>query len=150
MRVSNINWPRRIALRCSLVLLFLLTQVVSSTSQTYRSQQTQILTFNVLLNGVIGGIGGALNKEKGDKLLPVFAKNFLAGCIGGSIKYVAKYDSYNINYDPELGNNQKFSGNAWLDKFIYSAGYSIVHNASLNQKPWESFQVNILGINLYY
>jgi len=137
-------------IRVFTLILIVVAFTERSYPQSYKSQQTKILTFNVFLNGVIGGIGGAINKNKEEKLHIVFAKNFLAGCLGGSLKYEAKYDAYNISFDRALGDNQKFSWNAWLDRFIYFAGYSIVHNASLNKSPWESFQINIYGINLYY
>ncbi len=137
-------------IRVVVLILIVLASVNCGYPQKYDSQQAEILTFNVLLNGVIGGIGGAINKSKEEKLHVVLAKNFLIGCLGGSVKYLAKYDAYNISYDHALGANQRFSWNAWMDRFLYYAGHSIVCNASLNKKPWESFQINLYGINFYY
>ena len=34
-----------------------------SFAQSYQDQQNQVLAYNVLLNGFIGGIGGAINKK---------------------------------------------------------------------------------------
>lgn len=109
--------------------------------QTYRSQQTQILAYNIFLNGLIGGIGGAINKEKNEKGYLAFGKNFLKGGLGGIIKYTAKYETYYLR-------DENKSYLAKPNRLFYYLGYSFVHNASLNKKLWHSYHCQFYGINL--
>jgi len=124
-------------------------QARPSFSQDYSAQRSTIFVSNILLNGLIGGIGGAINKDDSQTILKAFGKNFLAGCLGGSIRYLAKYDTYNVHYDRQLV-TQKFSTTAWGNRFLYFAGHSIVTNASLNKTFWDTYQVNLYGVNLAY
>ena len=60
----------------------------------YRAQQNQVLITNVLSNGLMAGIGGVIHKKKGEKFFPVFLKSFGKGCVGGMVKYTAKYQTH--------------------------------------------------------
>ncbi|MBL4716765.1 MAG: hypothetical protein COC01_00230 [Bacteroidetes bacterium] len=113
----------------------------SSYSKTYSSQQYQVLSYNLLLNGIIGGVGGAINKKPNEKTWTAFRKNFLYGCLGGSIKYFAKYDIYDLRGE---------SNGFWAkpNRLNYYIGHSIVHNASLNRKIWSSFNCSLYGLNI--
>jgi hypothetical protein len=101
-------------------------------AQSYHQQKRQLFTYNVLLNGFIGGIGGVINKSKGEKPLVVFGRNFLKGALGGMITYQAKYQLYQLKR-PE---------NFWYAPLIragYYVGYSFTYNASLNRSIFNSY-----------
>lgn len=114
-----------------------------SFSQNYKIQQNQVLVYNIILNGAIGGIGGTINKQKCEKYYTAFARNFLKGCAGGGIKYIAKHDVYSLTYS-----NRTYIAKG--NRLLYYIGYSIVQNASLNREIWHSFYCQFYGANMEF
>jgi hypothetical protein len=109
-------------------------------SQSYHQQARQIIGYNILLNGFVGGIGGVINKSHHEKTLTVFGKNFLKGALGGLITYAAKYQVYQLR-DP---------GKYWvapLDRAFYYIGNSMVYNASLNRSIFYSYRCQFYLFN---
>jgi len=111
--------------------------------QSYQSQQTQIFAYNILLNGIIGGIGGAINKKQDEKFLLAFGKNFLKGSLGGLIKYTAKYETFYLGW-----HDKRYL--AKPNRLFYYLGYSFVYNASLNRKLTHSYHCQLYGANMEF
>lgn len=112
-------------------------------AQDYQRQQKEIFALNIISNGVSAGLSGAFNKQKQEKWFPVFVKNFGKGCLGGAIKYTAKYSSFYLN---DVSNNYL----ALPNRAFFFLGHSITMNASLNQKMFENFYLNLYGFNFYF
>lgn len=123
--------------------LFYICKINKAFSQSYQSQQTQIFAYNILLNGLIGGIGGAINKKDNEKRMLAFGKNFLKGSLGGLIKYTAKYETYYLGY-----NNKPYL--AKPNRLLYYLGYSFVYNASLNRNLFHSYHCQFYGVNFEF
>lgn len=127
-----------------LLFLILVVHPVSSCfSQSYGAQRNQIFAFNILSNGMMAGIGGVIHKKPGEKLLPVFFKNFGRGCVGGAIKYTAKYQTYYFR-------TEQFNGLLPLNRGLFFLGHSITMNASRNEKMLSNYYANFYGINFHY
>lgn len=112
-------------------------------AQSYQGQRNQIFAYNILSNGLMSGIGGAINKKKGEKVLPVFFKSFGKGCLGGLIKYSAKSQTYYLR-------NQGMTFLAPFNRAFFFLGHSITTNASLNQRTFENYFCNFYGIDFNY
>lgn len=124
-----------------LLLCFIFS--IQLSGQSYKKQQDQILVVNILSNGIIGGIGGAIHKKENEKGIHSFIKNFGKGCIGGLTKYVAKTQTYYLR-------NEANVFLAPLNRAIFFVGHSVSLNASMNQKSLENIYFNFYGINFNY
>ena len=109
----------------------------------YRAQQNQILAYNILSNGLMAGVGGVINKKPGEKFFPVFIKNFGKGCIGGAVKYTAKYQTNYLK-------NQQLTFFAPINRAYFFLGHSITMNASRNEKILSNYYCNFYGVNFHY
>jgi hypothetical protein len=119
------------------IFFFCISQVKA---QSFQQQSRQIFGYNVILNGVIGGIGGVINKSKEEKILRTFGRNFLKGALGGVITYASKYNIY------ELRNPEKF-WMAPINRAVYYLGNSFVYNASLNQGLFNTYRCQFYLFN---
>lgn len=128
-----------------IIFLFILLSFFGNHAygQSYQGQRNQIFAYNILSNGLMGGIGGVVNKKKGEKALPVFIKNFGKGCLGGLIKYSAKSQTYYLK-------NLNFTFLAPANRAFYFLGHSVVMNASKNQRTLENYYCNFFGIDFNY
>ncbi len=126
-----------------LVFLFMLALNHTGIGQGYQAQRNQIAAYNVLFNGLIGGISGTLHKNKGEKVLPVFLKNFGKGCLGGLIKYSAKNQTYYL----KSNSNIYF---APINRAFFFLGHSLVTNASRNLRTLENYHCNLYGVDFDY
>lgn len=124
-------------------LLLLMSIIPRAHAQTYEQQQRQIFAVNIISNGLISGISGAIHKKKHEKLLPVFTKNFAKGCLGGFVKYLAKKETYHFR------NNDR---NYLLpfNRAFFFLGHSITMNASMNKKTFENYFCNFYGVDMRY
>jgi hypothetical protein len=114
-----------------LTIIFFL-KMSNGKAQSYEQQSRHLFAYNVLLNGCIGGIGGAINKSKNEKFITAFTRNFLKGSLGGAIMYEAKYMVYPLRHEE----------NYWMAPLLragYYAGYSFTYNASLNKSLLDSY-----------
>lgn len=114
---------------------------VKNQAQSYDTQRNQILAYNILLNGVVAGVGGAIHKSPGEKTWKVFLKNFGKGSLGGLVKYSAKYQAYYLRY----------ADNTFLahpNRLFFFFGHSMVMNASLNQKLMSKYYCNLYGMDM--
>ena len=109
--------------------------------QTYRSQQNQILAYNIISNGLMGGIGGMINRAPNEKWHKAFLKNFGKGCLGGLVKYSAKSQTYYLR-DPR---NEYL---ALPNRLFFFAGHSMVMNASKNKGLFDTYHCNLLGVDM--
>lgn len=117
--------------------------VSQSTISSYEGQRNQIFIYNTLLNGFIGGLGGAINKKKEEKLVNAFGKNFLKGTLGGLVKYTAKYETFQF----ANGKNKLLS---YPNRLFYFLGHSFVNNASLNRHLFKYYNFQIYGVDLNF
>jgi hypothetical protein len=107
-------------------------------SQNYSTQKTQVFVVNVLSNALIGGIGGTLNKHKGEKAYKAFIRNFLKGGAGGLVKYIAKYQTYYLSYNVLY---------APVNRLQFFLGHSIVTNAAMNRAPLHTYYCDFYGLD---
>jgi hypothetical protein len=114
-----------------------------SYSQNFQSQRNEVLAYNILTNGIISGIGGVINKKKGEKFFPVFLKSFGKGSLGGLIKYSAKNQLY-------YQRSETFSFLAPINRAYFFLGHSIALNGSRNIGMLDDYHCNFYGINFNY
>ncbi len=123
------------------LMLLLLFLPGKQQAQDYRAQQHQILAYNLLLNGVVGGVGGLIHKTPGEKGWKVFTKNFAKGALGGLVIYSAKYQTYYLRQP-----NNTFVAPA--NRLYYFLGNSMVRNASMNKKLLSEYTFNLYGLDM--
>ncbi len=119
------------------------SQIYIDQQNQYRAQQNQVLAMNIFSNGLMAGIGGVIHKKKGEKFFPVFLKSFGKGCIGGAIKYTAKYQT-------NIFRSQQFNILLPINRAYFFLGHSITMNASRNEKMLSNFYANFYGVNFHY
>jgi len=112
-------------------------------SQSYNSQRTQVLLVNVISNAIMGGIGGAINKGKDEKVYKAFIRNFLKGSVGGLVKYSAKYQAYSLG-------TEQLSFYAPFNRLYFFLGHSMVMNAAFNRKLLDTYYCNFYGVDLRF
>lgn len=125
------------------ILVLFLFVTNTSFGQSYQSQRNQVFVYNILTNGLISGVGGAINKKKSEKLWPVFFKSFGKGALGGAIKYTAKLQTYYFN-------DKRNVFFAPVNRAYFFLGHSIAMNGSMNQGVLENYYCNFYGMNLKY
>jgi len=125
------------------IILPLLILSYEMKAQTYRTQQNQLLAYNIISNGLMGGIGGMINKPKEVKWHKAFLNNFGKGCLGGLVKYSAKR---NTRYQA----NENFNFLALPNRLFFFAGHSMVMNAALNKKVFDTYYLNLYGADIRY
>lgn len=131
-------------MKIKLITLLLISLFSFQTySQSFKKQNDGVLAYNLGINCLIGGIGGAINKKKGEKWSHAFLKNFVKGGLGGLVKYSAKYQTYYLR-------NQTQVLYSTLNRATFFLGHSITMNASLNERTFENLYFNYLGINMNY
>lgn len=96
-----------------------------------------------MIGGISGGLGAIINKKDGQKWYRSFAKGFLIGCGGGGVMYLGKKTNALIAQNNELGY-------AWVSRAVFSAGNSIVENASSNVPFWSQWHYDIGFIRLEF
>lgn len=124
---------------------------LSSRGQSYDAQRSQVFATNVISNALIGGIGGAINRDKGEKIYKAFFRNFLKGTAGGLIKYSAKYQTFYLAALQR--NNSPLYGNvlyAPVNRLYFFLGHSVVMNAAYNRKVTDGYYCNFYGIDLKF
>lgn len=103
-----------------------------------------LAVYNIGLNVLIGGIGKAINKQKNEKFIIAFLKGAGWGTVGGSVIYFSKSRNHLLS--------DETSKAAWLNRFIYFTGHSVVNNVSQGKKPWDNYHFQLYGadINIKY
>ncbi|MBL7931792.1 MAG: hypothetical protein JNL60_07820 [Bacteroidia bacterium] len=92
--------------------------------------EAKSILYNTLIGGFSGAIGSIINKPKKTKASKAFIKGFITGCGGGALMYSGK------KLNMVIAQQQNISY-AWLCRAVFSAGNSIVENASA-YRPWYS------------
>ena len=126
-------------------IIFCILITLSIFKQSLRAQnyEPRSVIYNTLVGGLSGGIGAVINKHHDQKWFKAFGKGFLIGSGGGSIVYGGK----KINY--LVGERQNL-GYAWLSRIVFSAGNSIVENASSNINVWTRWHFDIGFVRLEF
>ena len=97
-----------------------------------QNNDTQAALYNIGLGSFFGGFGAVINKQKDEKVLPVFLKGFTQGGVGGYINFQSKKFVYEYSKSGS-------ALDAWAAKLINSMGNSIIHNAASNKDFWEQW-----------
>jgi hypothetical protein len=121
------------------LLLFLITGI-NNYGQNYTSQTNKIFAYNIIFNGLIGGIGGTINKKPQENIFKAFGKNFVIGSLGGLVKYTAKQETFSLRIE-------ELSPYAKPNRLLFFVGQSIVNNASLNRNIFHTYTMQFYGIN---
>ncbi len=132
----------RSALRRILTIIILFNLVPTQQAQS-QNFEVRSIGYNTVLGGLSAGIGAVINKKEGQKWIRAFGKGFLLGMGGGMIEYAGKKANYLIGREQ----NTEY---AWLSRIIFSAGNSIVENASANITIWSRWHFDIGFIRLEF
>jgi hypothetical protein len=105
--------------------------------------EVKSIFYNTFVGGISAGIGAVINKAKHHKGAPAFLHGFIYGCGGGALMYCGKklnmliVDRRNIGY-------------AWMSRAVFSAGNSIIENASASRAWWSVWHYDLGFIRLEY
>lgn len=127
----------RFTIKTFIVLMFFNQNLKA---QNYEARSA---VYNTLLGGFSGGIGAIINKKQDQKWFKAFGKGFLIGSGGGGLMYGGKKINYLVGKKNELGY-------AWLSRAVFSAGNSIVENASANIDVWTRWHFDIGFVRLEF
>jgi hypothetical protein len=116
---------------------------LSATSLCAQGYEVKSMFYNTLVGGISAGIGAVINKSAQHKRAPAFLHGFINGCGGGALMYCGK----KLNM---LIVDQRQIGYAWLSRAVFSAGNSIVENASANRNWWSVWHYDLGFIRLEY
>ncbi len=123
-------------------LCFFLVFVFSFNAKA-QNLEPQIVTYNVLVGGITGGIGAMINKKKDQKWHKAFVKGFVVGLGGGAVVYSGK----KLNSLIAVRQNLSYG---WVSRAVFSAGNSIVENAAANRDFWSMWHYDIGFIRLEF
>ncbi|PBQ31314.1 hypothetical protein CNR22_05895 [Sphingobacteriaceae bacterium] len=129
------------ALRSKSFLFFCVGLFTFSSVFSQRNYEAKSFIYNTLIGGISSGIGALINKHKDEKPLRAFTKGFTIGCGGGAVMYAGKKSNILIA-------RQKNIGYAWLSRGIFSAGNSIVENASANRLWYSQWHYDLGFVRL--
>ena len=104
----------------------------------------QHLGYNIMISGLVGGIGGMINKNEKQNLWEAFYTNFLKGGLGGGVIYAAKRTL------PMVANNFDNALGYWCNRALLNLGNSMVYNSSLNRGMFESYYLELYGVNMRF
>lgn len=125
--------------RLSLLLFFSLG-LLRASAQAY---EVRSVLYNTLIGGISGGIGSLINKHKGEKPVKTFARGFAVGSCGGVVMYAGKKMNRFVATEKSLGY-------AWLSRAVFSAGNSVVENASANRTWYTQWHYDLGFIRFQY
>ena len=132
-------------LKIRLILLLLMGHIgFAQKSEPVFGTEVGNLGYNLLLNGLIGGIGGMINKPKTVKPWKAFSANFIKGMGGGAVCFIAKRTL------PLIRNHFDYGVAYWANRMLFNVGNSIVFNASLSKNIFDTLYFEYYGINLAY
>ena len=109
----------------------------------YLDNELENITYNVLVSGLISGIGGVINSKSSPSWY-IFYSNFLKGSIGGAVIYSAKRTLPLISkhFDNALG--------YWTNRALLNLGNSIVYNSTMDRDILDSYYLEFYGINMQF
>lgn len=92
--------------------------------------------YNIAIGASVSSIGALINKNKGERPMPVIVKGIWQGALGGYITFESKrliepaykHDDWKL---------------FWASKVLNSAGTSIKENAALNRDFWVQWNMHI-------
>ena len=117
-------------------LCFILVFTIGFQSIKSQNLEPKLFAYNALIGGFTGGIGALINKKKDQKWYKVILKGFVIGCGGGAISYSGKKLNSLVAQKQELGY-------CWLSRAVFSAGNSIIENASANRNFWTRWHYDV-------
>ena len=112
-------------------------------AQDYNKQRNELFAYNIVANGLISGVSSVFNKQPNEKMWGVFIRNFGKGCLGGLVKYSAKYQTF---YFRQLSNLYF----APVNRAFFFLGHSMVMNASMNERLLSNYHCHFYGLNFNY
>lgn len=129
--------------KCLLIVFVILSINVQSQSNDFRTQRAQLTAFNIGFNGLIGGVGGWINKKEKVPFFKAFTKGFYQGAIGGLTSHVG------LSLTNQIFRQRNISY-AWPAKIVNSLGSSIVQNAAEGRRMFERVHLNLYITRLEY
>ncbi len=140
----SMTLPRHRLIKTKSILTALLMLFsIQSRAQDYNKQRNELFAYNILTNGMISGVSSLFNKQPNEKAWRVFTTNFGKGCLGGLVKYTAKYQTF---YFRQLSNVYF----APVNRAFFFIGHSMVMNASMNERLLSNYHCHFYGINFNY
>jgi hypothetical protein len=123
------------------ILIACLFNIQKTKAQDY---EVQSALYNVIGGAVTGGIGAVINRKEGEKWTTALLKGCGGGAAGGGIMYLGK----KVNFLIVAKNDISY---AWLSRFVFSAGNSLVENAAggLSLVNRFHFDVGFVRLNFY-
>lgn len=122
-----------------LLLVIAICVPLLAKSQSYKSQQAQLMTYNIALNGVIGGVSELIINPKHIKHWKAFTHGFVSGCVGGSIiggsKMLVGYLITNSRYEF-----------VWASNIAHSIGTSVVYNTGRGTRNIQYLNFDLFGL----
>jgi hypothetical protein len=103
---------------------------------TAQQSDLEVGLYNIGINGLIGGIGAVINKEKEEPLGKVILKGIGQGAMGGYLIFESK------RLVREFSRSENYIY-VWPSKLVNAAGSSIVENAAANHDFWEKWYLTI-------
>jgi hypothetical protein len=150
-------------------IVFYFLCCITSNCQSVTGQQSKILAYNVISNGITAGIGSVINKPKNESVGSAFIKGAYRGAIGGVLTFTGKKltvliprnaktsiinERGSLSYNSNLNVNNELSSNSfaygWIAKLVHSTGVSIITNASNHDTFLENWSTEVGFIRLNY
>lgn len=112
-------------------------------SDAFRRQRAQLTAFNIGFNGLVGGVGGLINKSDNQTGIHAFAKGFYKGAIGGTISHIGLSLTHQID-------KQRNITYAWPARLVNALGSSMIQNAAEGRRMFERLHFNLYVTRLEY
>ncbi len=122
-----------------LILLIIIIVVIVTNNakcQDFGTRSREFMGLNILVGGVIGGIGSVVHKRDDQTRGNAFLNGFAKGCLGGSLTFAGKYMTYGITKHQNLAY-------AWPAKIVHAMGSSIMENAARNDKWYSNWAMDM-------
>ena len=125
------------------LLLLSTTHLSRAQDSDFRRQHTRLALVNVGFNGLVGGLGSAINKPQGDRFWRAFGRGFYRGAIGGLAHHTGMSMTHLIAKHESLAL-------AWPARLVNSFGASVVQNAAEGRTFFERLHLNLYITRLDY
>ena len=132
-------------MRFALISIFLILHCIMLTSEVALSQDNhrrdrKLLFSNMAFGFISGSVGVAIN-DRSANFKDVIINGGIQGALGGSIMHIGKRQLYKFSCSERISDY-------WSSKLIFSAGTSIIENASLNKRFYDSYRFNYLFLRM--
>ena len=123
-----------------IISLFLAFNPTISSSQINPKRDHKMFISNVAFGFISGVVGVSIN-SKNANFREILLRGGIQGAVGGSLMHLGKRSIYKFS---SSGDTTDY----WSSRLIFSAGNSIIGNASLNKWFYNSFVFNYLFLRV--